>query len=151
MLMRAVEKVSASGIDNFILNVEADGLNLPFREQSFDAVTIGFGLRNLQDLRGGLKEIHRLLRPGGACVILEFSKPVVPVFRDLYGLYFRFVLPRLGAALSGDRTAYQYLPDSVAKFPSQAQLADFMRNAGYLNVGYRNLSGGIAALHWGTK
>lgn len=143
MLTRAARKERA------IPNVEADALSLPFRDQSFDAVTIAFGLRNLEDPVRGLSEIHRLLRPNGAAVILEFSKPVVPVFRNLFGFYFRYVLPRLGAAISGDATAYQYLPDSVARFPAQEELVELMRTVGYKNVGYRNLSGGIAALHWG--
>ena len=143
MLTRAARKERA------IPNVEADALSLPFRDQSFDAVTIAFGLRNLEDPVRGLSEIHRLLRPTGAAVILEFSKPVVPVFRNIFGFYFRYVLPRLGAAISGDAAAYQYLPDSVARFPVQEELVELMRTVGYKNVGYRNLSGGIAALHWG--
>jgi demethylmenaquinone methyltransferase/2-methoxy-6-polyprenyl-1,4-benzoquinol methylase len=125
-------------------------LSLPFRDHSFDAVTIAFGLRNLEDPVRGLGELHRLLRPQGAAVILEFSKPVVPIFRNIFGLYFQYVLPRLGAVISGDPNAYQYLPDSVAKFPAQKELVELMRDMGFRNVGYRNLSGGIAALHWGT-
>jgi demethylmenaquinone methyltransferase/2-methoxy-6-polyprenyl-1,4-benzoquinol methylase len=143
MLTRAARKERA------IPNVEADALSLPFRDQSFDAVTIAFGLRNLEDPVRGLSEIHRLLRPTGAAVILEFSKPVVPIFRNIFGFYFRYILPQLGAAISGDANAYQYLPDSVAKFPAQEELVELMRTVGFKNVGYRNLSGGIAALHWG--
>lgn len=145
MLTRAARKERA------IPNVEADALSLPFRDQSFDAVTIAFGLRNLEDPVRGLSEIHRLLRPTGAAVILEFSKPVVPVLRNIFGFYFRYVLPQLGAAISGDSNAYQYLPDSVARFPAQEELVELMRTVGYRNVGYRNLSGGIAALHWGMS
>jgi demethylmenaquinone methyltransferase/2-methoxy-6-polyprenyl-1,4-benzoquinol methylase len=151
MLIRATEKVAARGMKTSVHNVEADTLNLPFGDRSFDAVTIAFGLRNLESPVRGLTEIHRLLRPGGAAVILEFSKPVVPVFRNIFGFYFRYVLPHLGAAISGSATAYQYLPDSVAKFPTQKELLEVMRAVGFVHVGYRNLSGGIAALHWGTK
>ncbi len=149
MLTRAHAKIAAAGIERSIHNTEADALSLPFRDRSFDAVTIAFGLRNLEDPVRGLSEMHRLLRPGGAAVILEFSKPVVPILRNLFGFYFQHVLPRIGAAISGDPAAYQYLPDSVANFPSQKELVDLMRTVGFEGVGYRNLSGGIAALHWG--
>jgi demethylmenaquinone methyltransferase/2-methoxy-6-polyprenyl-1,4-benzoquinol methylase len=134
-----------------VRNVEADALNLPFADGSFTALTIAFGLRNLEDPRRGLSEMRRVLKPGGAVVILEFSKPVVPVFKHVFNFYFRHILPKLGALISGDGGAYQYLPDSVRKFPAQEQLVEFMTNAGFGNVGYRNLSGGIAALHWGVS
>ena len=95
--------------------------------------------------------MFRVLKPGGAIAILEFSKPVVPVFRQLFAFYFRNVLPRLGAMISGQSLAYQYLPDSVGKFPSQDELAGIVRSAGFSRVSYRNLTGGIAALHWGVR
>src|SRR5205814_10082266 len=139
----------AAGKEKSIPNVEADALKLPFRDASFDALTIAFGLRNLEDPVRGLSEFHRLLHPQGAVVILEFSKPVIPVFREAFGFYFRHILPRLGGAISGDADAYQYLHDSVVKFPNQKELMDLMRAVGFQNVDYRNLSGGIAALHWG--
>jgi demethylmenaquinone methyltransferase / 2-methoxy-6-polyprenyl-1,4-benzoquinol methylase len=144
MLTRAAAKQSA------IPNVEADAMKLPFRDATFDALTIAFGLRNLEDPLRGLSEFRRLLRPNGAVVILEFSRPVIPVFREAFGLYFRHVLPRLGGAISGDAAAYQYLHDSVVKFPNQKELMELMRDVGFQKVAYRNLSGGIAALHWGT-
>jgi len=132
-----------------IQNVEADALRLPFAPASFDVVTIAFGLRNLEDPCRGLREIHRLLKPGGAAVILEFSKPAAPVFRTLFDFYFRHVLPKLGALISGHGRAYQYLPDSVSRFPNQEELEILMRTCGFKDVQYRNLSGGISALHWG--
>src|SRR5436189_256689 len=95
--------------------------------------------------------LRRGLKPGGAAVVLEFSKPIVPVFRHVFNFYFRYVLPRLGAAISGDGTAYQYLPDSVRKFPAQIELMELMQEVGFKDAAYRNLSGGIAALHWGRK
>jgi demethylmenaquinone methyltransferase / 2-methoxy-6-polyprenyl-1,4-benzoquinol methylase len=143
MLTRAAEKEFS------VPNVEADALMLPFRDASFNALTIAFGLRNLEDRTRGLAEFHRLLCPGGAIVILEFSKPVIPVFREAFGFYFRHILPRLGGVISGDAAAYQYLHDSVAKFPNQKELMELMREVGFQNVNYVNLSGGIAALHWG--
>ena len=146
MLTRAVQKC----VDLPVRNVEADTLNLPLPDQAFDAVTIAFGLRNLQEPFLGLAEMHRVLKPSGAIVVLEFSKPVVPVVGEAFNFYFHHILPRLGAAISGDGKAYQYLPDSVRKFPAQPELADWLRASGFSDVGYRNLSGGIAALHWGT-
>jgi len=145
MLTRAVPKCSGLPVSN----VEADSLHLPLKNAAFDAVTVAFGLRNLQDPRQGLAEMFRVLRPGGALVILEFSKPVVPVMGQAFNFYFYHVLPKLGAAISGDGKAYQYLPDSVRRFPAQKELADWLRSAGFKDVGYRNLSGGIAAVHWG--
>jgi demethylmenaquinone methyltransferase / 2-methoxy-6-polyprenyl-1,4-benzoquinol methylase len=151
MLTRANAKIAASSLKDRIRNIEADTLALPFANSSFDAVTIAFGLRNLEDPRRGLEEMHRVLKPGGAAVILEFSRPVVPVFRHVFNFYFRYILPRLGAAISGDGKAYQYLPDSVRKFPAQVELMELMEAVGFRDPGYRNLTGGIAALHWGTK
>jgi demethylmenaquinone methyltransferase/2-methoxy-6-polyprenyl-1,4-benzoquinol methylase len=145
MLTRAGAKLAGRPIRN----VEADALRLPFQDQAFDAVTIGFGLRNLEDPLRGLVEMRRVLRHGGALVILEFSRPVVPVLRHAFLFYFRRILPKAGALISGDRTAYQYLPDSVRRFPAQEELLTLMRSAGFEKVTYRNLSGGIAALHWG--
>jgi demethylmenaquinone methyltransferase / 2-methoxy-6-polyprenyl-1,4-benzoquinol methylase len=142
--------IRAAGKETSIPNVEADALKLPFRGGSFDVLTIAFGLRNLEDPIRGLSEFRRLLRPGGAVVILEFSKPVIPVFREAFGLYFRHILPRLGSVISGDAHAYQYLHDSVVKFPNQKELMELIRAAGFQNANYRNLSGGIAALHWGN-
>ena len=146
MLTRAAQKAAGR-----VCAIEADALELPFTNASFNAVTIAFGLRNLQDRGAGLSEIHRVLKPGGAAVILEFSKPVVPVFRQIFEFYFSNVLPVVGSVVSGDATAYRYLHDSVREFPDQEQLLEMMRKAGFTDVGYQNLSGGIAALHWGKN
>jgi demethylmenaquinone methyltransferase/2-methoxy-6-polyprenyl-1,4-benzoquinol methylase len=151
MLTRSNGKIAAAGFDRRIRTIEADALNLPLAAQSFDAITNAFGLRNLEDPRRGLAEMIRLLKPGGVAVVLEFSKPVVPVLRQVFNFYFRNILPRLGSLISGQGFAYQYLPDSVRKFPSQTELAAIMKSVGFQNVSYRNLTGGIAALHWGTK
>jgi demethylmenaquinone methyltransferase / 2-methoxy-6-polyprenyl-1,4-benzoquinol methylase len=90
-----------------------------------------------------------VLRPDGAAVILEFSKPVLPVFRQMFEFYFRNILPVVGSVVSGDSHAYRYLHDSVQVFPDQRQLVEMMADAGFVDTGYQNLSGGIAALHWG--
>jgi demethylmenaquinone methyltransferase/2-methoxy-6-polyprenyl-1,4-benzoquinol methylase len=151
MLIRSQAKIEADPLAPPIRTVEADALSLPFADGAFAAATNAFGLRNLEDPQRGLREMLRILQPAGAVVILEFSKPVNPLLRPLFGFYFRHVLPRLGAWISGQSFAYTYLPDSVRKFPSQDELAAMMRQAGFADVGYRNLSGGIAALHWGRR
>ena len=134
-----------------ILFVEADALRLPFAAETFDVVTIAFGLRNLASIEGGLGELYRVLRPGGRVAILEFSHPAVPGFRALFQLYFTRVLPRIGGLVSGSRGAYEYLPDSVSRFPDQKRLAGLMREVGFGEVTYQNLTGGIAALHLGRR
>jgi demethylmenaquinone methyltransferase / 2-methoxy-6-polyprenyl-1,4-benzoquinol methylase len=146
MLTRAAQKA-----DGRVRVIEADAVQLPFPNTSFDAVTIAFGLRNLQDRNAGLREIRRVLKPGGAAVILEFSKPAIPIFRQMFEFYFRNVLPAVGAIISGNSTAYRYLHDSVQVFPDQQQLLEMMRNADFTGAAYCNLSGGIAALHWGRR
>ena len=151
MLVRCLAKVAASGMQESIRTIESDSLALPFDQNIFDGVTIAFGLRNLQDPARGLAEMRRVLKNGSTLVVLEFSRPVVPIFREAFQFYFRHVLPRLGAMLSGQRSAYEYLPESVSRFPAQRELAAMMTSGGFANVSYRNLSWGIAALHWGTK
>lgn len=131
--------------------VEADALSLPFADESFEAVSIAFGLRNLSNVKDGLRELRRVLKPGGEAAILEFSKPVVPGFRALFQLYFTRVLPFVGGFISGSRGAYEYLPDSVSRFPDQKQLAKMMQDVGFEKVDYKNLTGGIAALHIGSR
>lgn len=131
--------------------IEGDALRLPFASNSFDAATIAFGLRNLSSVTEGLTELHRILKPNGVLVILEFSKPVIPIFREGFNFYFKHILPRIGDAFNGSTGAYLYLSESVSKFPDQPQLAALMNEASFHHVTYRNLTGGIAAIHTGKK
>ncbi|MDQ3711065.1 MAG: bifunctional demethylmenaquinone methyltransferase/2-methoxy-6-polyprenyl-1,4-benzoquinol methylase UbiE [Acidobacteriota bacterium] len=149
MLQIAFNKNEKNALE--IPYIEADGMNLSFADESFDAVTIAFGLRNFSNWQNGLIEFHRILKKGGKLVILEFSTPVIPGFRQAFQFYFSNILPRIGGAVSGSRGAYEYLPDSVSKFPDQKNLAKMMRENGFLDVEYKNLTGGIAAIHIGTK
>src|SRR5688572_22489631 len=151
MLVRSLAKTRDLKLDGPIRTVEADSLTIPFKTGSFDAVTVAFGLRNLEDPRKGLEEMRRVLRPDGALLILEFSRPVLPIVRSAFEFYFQRILPKLGSWISGQKTAYQYLPDSVGRFPTQIELAAMMEKVGLRNVAYHNLSGGIAAIHWALK
>ena len=131
--------------------IEGDALRLPFADASLDAVTIGFALRNLASVEGGLVELNRVLKPGAWLVILEFSEPTVPVVRQFVRFYYWNLLPRIGAWLSGSQRAYKYLPDSISKFPNQQALSGMMNAVGFDEVEFENLSGGIAALHLGRR
>ncbi|MEK6301052.1 MAG: bifunctional demethylmenaquinone methyltransferase/2-methoxy-6-polyprenyl-1,4-benzoquinol methylase UbiE [Acidobacteriota bacterium] len=131
--------------------VEGDALMCPMGDERFDVVTMAFGLRNLESVSAGLREVFRLLKPGGRAAVLEFSHPQMPVFRSLFHFYFTRVLPRIGNAVSGSSFAYRYLPDSVLAFPDQNELAQTMRAVGFSSVRYYNLAGGIAAVHLGDK
>lgn len=131
--------------------IEGDAMALPFRDDCFDAVTIAFGLRNLSNWQDGLVELRRILKPSGTLVILEFSQPIIPGFRQAFQLYFNKVLPKIGGAISGEQDAYEYLSVSVSKFPNQKELASMMIENGFSEVDYKNLTGGIAAIHAGTK
>ncbi len=149
MLDRARSKMRA--LEHPPLLVEADTLKLPFRDGGLDLVAVAFGFRNLANYGEGLREMHRVLRPGGVLAILEFSTVRWPIVGLLYRAYFHHVLPRLGTWISGVPGPYQYLPRSVASFPDQETLAAALRNTGFVKVRYRDFSGGIAALHLGEK
>lgn len=149
MLLIAAEKNAK--YNTSIPYIEADGMNLAFADNCFDAVTIAFGLRNFSNWQAGLKEFHRILKPGGKLAVLEFSTPIIPGFKQLFNLYFTKILPRIGGAVSGSRGAYEYLPDSVSRFPDQKNLAQMMQEVGFDDVKYQNLTGGIAAIHTGIK
>ncbi len=129
--------------------VGADALALPLTDASVDGAIVAFGIRNVADLTAGLREVRRVVRPGGRFVILEFSIPPVRVVRSAYLTYFHHVLPRIGRLVSGHRSAYTYLPMSVAQFPTGDELADRMREAGFTNVAWQPLTLGIAAIHVG--
>ena len=131
--------------------VEGDALRLPFADRSFDLVTIGFGLRNLSHRERGLRELQRVLKPNGWAAILEFSQPTVLGLRHIVAFYYARLLPQIGGWLSGSRSAYEYLPDSISEFPNQEELAAMMRDAGFDNVTFENLTGGVAALHLGER
>jgi demethylmenaquinone methyltransferase/2-methoxy-6-polyprenyl-1,4-benzoquinol methylase len=131
--------------------VVADALDLPIGDNSAAGAIVAFGIRNVADLDRGLREVYRVLEPGARFVILEFTTPRSAVVRAGYHLYFHHILPRIGALVSGHRTAYAYLPRSVANFPIEEDLATRMRNAGFADVQWKRLTFGVAAIHRGTK
>jgi demethylmenaquinone methyltransferase/2-methoxy-6-polyprenyl-1,4-benzoquinol methylase len=127
--------------------VAADALRLPYVDHSFDAVTISFGLRNVEDTGAALAEMRRVTRPGGLLVVCEFSTPTWRPFRILYGNYLVAALPRLARLISSNPAAYVYLAESIQAWPDQTALAEVLVEAGYREVEWRNLSGGVVALH----
>jgi demethylmenaquinone methyltransferase/2-methoxy-6-polyprenyl-1,4-benzoquinol methylase len=149
MLVAAREKITRRRANAVLF--ESDALRLPVRDASLDLLTVAFGFRNLANYGAGLGEIHRVLRPGGMAAILEFSQPPNAAFAALYNFYSRRILPRIGDLLTGSHDAYTYLPESVRKFPSAPQLKDDMTRAGFEEVEYEYLTGGIVALHLGVK
>ncbi len=130
--------------------VEGSAEDIPFEDNSFDVVTISFGLRNVVNRRLALQEMHRILKPGGSFLCLEFSKPSEDI-ASLYDLYSFCVIPFLGKMVAQNKEAYDYLVDSIRKFPSQEELAEMMREAGFKNVIYSDLSKGVVAIHRGWK
>ncbi|HEX6536921.1 MAG TPA: ubiquinone/menaquinone biosynthesis methyltransferase [Gemmatimonadaceae bacterium] len=131
--------------------VVADALQLPIPDGAADGVIVAFGVRNFDDIDAGLREMTRVLAPGARLVILECSTPRFAIVRVLYHLYFHRVLPLIGRLVSGHRTAYRYLPESVANFPTAPELARRLERAGLARVGWRALTFGIAAVHWGER
>ncbi len=151
MLVRAREKALAADGLAPLSFLEADALRLPFADGAFDLVTSAFGFRNLASYEDGLREIFRVLKPGGTIGILEFTEPAPGVLGDAYRFYCRTVLPRIGGWISGDAGAYAYLPKSVAQFFRPEEFAALLRRVGYVQVRYRLMTLGSVALHLGLR
>ena len=151
MLAVMREKVARKGLDGRIRILQGNCESLPFPDVSFDCVTIAFGIRNFEHREDALREILRVLRPGGKLVILELSVPETPVLRWLYNLYFKHVLPFIGGLISGDRAAYRYLPASVLKFPGRKEWMATMESCGYRDVTHKSFTFGICRMYTGTK
>ena len=125
----------------------ADAMNLPFRDASFDCVTIAFGLRNMRDWRGALTEMSRVLRPDGHLLVLEFSLPTIWIVRTIYQFYLHWCLPLLGSLLTGKKSAYDYLGDSIEQFPSGRAMSDLIEASGFRHATAQPLSYGIATIY----
>ncbi len=152
MLAIGEQKKRRAGINGQVTFVEADAQHLPFDDDSFQIVSVAFGLRNIADTDRGLSEMVRVCRPEGKVAVLEFSMPQWQPMKTLYGIYFRHVLPRIGQLLArNDQNAYQYLPDSVGEFPQGKALAERMRRSGLSEVTIHPLTFGVATLYIGEK
>lgn len=151
MLAVMREKVGKAGLTEMISIEEGDGENLRFPDNTFDRVTIAFGIRNFEDRPKGLREMLRVLKPGGRLVILELSRPENKVIRWFYDLYFLHILPKIGGKVSGDKAAYAYLPASVAAFPGKKEFSATMRKAGFRTVTHKAFTLGICRMYTGEK
>jgi demethylmenaquinone methyltransferase/2-methoxy-6-polyprenyl-1,4-benzoquinol methylase len=151
MLRRGRARLEDRGISGNLAPALANAEQLPFTDRSFDAVTMAFGLRNVTDQSAALAECHRVLRRGGRLLILEFSRVRSEALRKLYDGYSFGVLPLLGRLVAGDPDSYRYLAESIRKHPAQEELAAMMRDCGFSDATFQNLSGGIVAIHSGTR
>lgn len=141
----------AAGSHRAVPKVVGDAMSLPFADDTFDAVTISYGLRNVQDFAAGLREMARVTKPGGRLAVNEFSTPIVPGFRGLYKNYLPVALPILAKAFSSNPEAYEYLAESIRAWPDQSELARAINRNGWEDAGWQDLSGGIVALHSAVK
>lgn len=151
MLIRGRERLIDAGIVGNVEFVQADAESLPFPDDYFDCITIAFGLRNVTNKTAALSSMYRVLKPGGKLLILEFSKPVVPLLSALYDKYSFHMIPKIGSWVANDEDSYRYLVESIRMHPGQEELKNLMEQAGFEDVIFHNLNAGIVALHKGFK
>lgn len=151
MLNIGRDKIWKRKLEERIKLKQANSMNLPFADSEFDAAMVAFGVRNFEDLSKGITEIHRVLKDGGSLYVLEFSMPSKFPMRNLYRFYFRKVLPFVGGMVSGSKSAYTYLPESVFAFPEKEKFVEIMANAGFKNCSYKRLTFGVASIYVGSK
>jgi demethylmenaquinone methyltransferase/2-methoxy-6-polyprenyl-1,4-benzoquinol methylase len=151
MLERAQESIYASPYQSVITLMQGDAMHLPFADNTFDGATVGWGLRNLPNLRLGISEMVRVVKPGSMIVSLDMAKPTLPVFKQVYWLYFDKLVPLMGKIWAGKAKAYQYLHDSAVEFPPQQELAEIFARCGLVETRYHNLLGGVVAIVSGRK
>ncbi len=151
MLEVGKKKLAERGLTDKIELLKGDSENLPFEENKFDAVTVAFGVRNFENLEKGLREIYRVLKPGGKLVVLEFSRPRAFPMKQAYNFYFKMVLPKIGGAISSDKSAYTYLPESVEAFPDGADFIRILETIGFKQSQCTTLTFGISSIYTGEK
>lgn len=151
MLEMGRKKIQARNLSNKIVLESGDSENLHFKENKFDAVTVGFGVRNFENLEKGLQEILRVLKPGGMLVVLEFSRPRKFPYRQIYSFYFKTILPKIGSLISRDKSAYTYLPESVEAFPDGMDFENILKQTGFKNTTCEPLTFGISSIYTGRK
>lgn len=151
MLEVGRQKIKKQGLSDRIEMLQADSENLPFEDNMFDAVIVAFGVRNFENLPKGLREINRVLKPGGVVTILEFSQPRVFPLKQVYNFYFKQILPRVGRLISKDQSAYTYLPESVQAFPDGKDFLSILDETGYKHTEWKPLTFGISAIYLASK
>ena len=151
MLEVGRKKMSDRGLNKIIEMRNGDSENLPFSDNNFDAVTVGFGVRNFENLTKGLLEIYRVMRPGAILVVLEFSRPKRFPFKQLYNFYFKIILPKIGRWISRDKAAYTYLPESVEAFPDGDDFINILNSTGFKNTACKPLTFGISSIYTAQK
>jgi len=151
MLTVGRKKIEKLGLDNKITLQAGDSETISFPDQTFDAITVAFGVRNFEHLEKGLSEMRRVLKPGGKLVILEFSNPTVFPIKQLYNLYFRYITPLLGKWIAKSQAAYSYLPDSVKAFPQGPVMCNILTNTGFQSVTCKTLTFGICSIYCATR
>ena len=151
MLSIGRRKIRKKGLEDKIELVHGDSENLPFHDNKFDAIIVSFGVRNFENLEKGLADMHRVLKANGTVVVLEFSKPSIFPFKQVYNLYFNFILPLIGKIISKDQSAYKYLPDSVNAFPDGEEFINILNNIGFKETKCIPLTFGISSIYWGKK
>lgn len=151
MLEKGKEKILKQNLENIITLTLGDSENLPFEDDQFEAITCAYGVRNFEDLKKGLKEIHRVMKPGGKLAILELSKPKRFPIKQFFDVYFRYILPKIGKMFSKDNRAYTYLPESVHVFPEGKEFAAILEECGFRNAQQRPLTFGICTLYNAEK
>ncbi|MGL4266890.1 MAG: demethylmenaquinone methyltransferase [Weissella cibaria] len=151
MLAVAREKVREAGVSFWVTLTQGNAMELPYEDDTFDLVTIGFGLRNLPDAEKGMQELYRVLKPGGQLVVLETSQPDNPVIKPFWKMYFKGVMPMMGKVFAHDKDSYDYLEKTTEEFMSFTALADLMRETGFKTVVYQRFNFGAAAAHFGIK
>ncbi len=150
MLEKGKEKVAAAGMNNIEL-VKGDSESLPFKDNSFDAITVAFGVRNFEDLEKGLKEMYRVLKPGGKLVVLEFSQSKNPLVKGWFNLYMNHICPFFGKLFAKNKAAYTYLNHSMQAFPAREAFTNILKTAGYTKTLHKTLSLGICCIYCGSK
>lgn len=151
MLEVGKKKVTKENLDDRIEMIQGDAENMPFEDNSFDVITVSFGVRNFENLKKGLDEIYRVLKPGGKFIILEFSQPESFPMKQLYSFYSKHILPRIGKRISKDQSAYTYLPDSVKAFPYGEEMKNILKNSNFSKSSDKKLTFGIASIYESLK
>jgi demethylmenaquinone methyltransferase/2-methoxy-6-polyprenyl-1,4-benzoquinol methylase len=151
MIQAGLHKVSNTEIETRLRHVQGNAECISFPDRHFEAVMVGFGIRNVAHMKRGFEEMYRVLKPGGKMMCLEFSKPTWPVFRWLYDFYSFYIMPFMGALIAGSRKAYTHLPESIRMFPLPDELSELLETIGFSQITYRSLTNGIAVIHLAVK